>query len=453
MDEKFMKEKPVLPLILSMSLPMVLSMLVNSLYNIIDSFFVAQISEEAMTALSLVYPVQNFINAVGIGFGVGINAVIAFYLGARDNRKADQAATQGLVLAVIHGVVMTVCCIAMMPAFLGMFTSSETVIELGVRYSVVAFAFTLIIIVGVTFEKIFQAVGNMKTTMISLMCGCITNIVLDPVLIFGYGLFPAMGIEGAALATGIGQTLTLAIYLVVYFVRPIRVHIRMQHILPGKGMVLKLYSIGIPATLNLALPSLLISALNSILAAYSEVYILVLGIYYKLQTFIYLPANGIVQGMRPLIGYNYGAGENKRVSQIYKIVLCMSGIIMVLGTVICLLIPGQLMELFTHTEATIQAGETALRIIGAGFIVSAVSVTSSGALEGLGKGTPSLLISLCRYVVVIIPVAFLLSRLFGAVGVWNAFWITEAITAIISLFIYRKAIAKPTMATRKTEPM
>ena len=449
MNESFMKEKPVLPLMLSMALPMVLSMMVNSLYNIIDSFFVAQISEEAMTALSLVYPVQNFINAVGIGFGVGINAVIAFYLGAGDNRKADQAATQGLVLAVIHGVVMTVCCIAMMPAFLGMFTSSETVIELGIRYSVVAFAFTLIIIVGVTFEKIFQAVGNMKTTMISLMCGCITNIVLDPVLIFGYGLFPAMGIEGAALATGIGQALTLAIYLVVYFGRPIRVHIRRQHILPGKGMVLKLYSIGIPATLNLALPSLLISALNAILAAFSEVYILVLGIYYKLQTFIYLPANGIVQGMRPLIGYNYGAGENKRVSQIYKIVLCMSGIIMVLGTVICLLIPGQLMGLFTHTEATIQAGETALRIIGAGFIVSAVSVTSSGALEGLGKGTPSLLISLCRYVVVIIPVAFLLSRLFGAVGVWNAFWITEAITAIISLFIYRKAIAKPTMAVRK----
>ena len=449
MNETFMKEKPVLPLMLSMALPMVLSMMVNSLYNIIDSFFVAQISEEAMTALSLVYPVQNVINAVGIGFGIGINAVIAFYLGAGDNREADQAATQGLVLAVIHGVVMTVCCIAMMPAFLGMFTSSETVIELGIRYSVVAFAFTLIIIVGVTFEKIFQAVGNMKTTMISLMCGCITNIVLDPVLIFGYGPFRAMGIEGAALATGIGQALTLAIYLVVYFGRPIRVHIRRQHILPGKGMVLKLYSIGIPATLNLALPSLLISVLNAILAAYSEVYILVLGIYYKLQTFIYLPANGIVQGMRPLIGYNYGAGEHKRVSQIYKIVLCMSGIIMVLGTVICLMIPDQLMGMFTHTEATIQAGETALRIIGAGFIVSAVSVTSSGALEGLGKGTPSLLISLCRYVVVIIPVAFLLSRLFGAVGVWNAFWITEAITAIISLFIYRKAIEKTTIEVRK----
>ena len=293
MNDTFMKEKPVLPLILSMTLPMVLSMLVNSLYNIIDSFFVAQISEEAMTALSLVYPVQNFINAVGIGFGVGINAVIAFYLGTGDNKKADQAATQGLVLAMIHSVVMTVCCITMMPAFLGMFTSSKTVIELGVRYSVIAFAFTLIIVVGVTFEKLFQAVGNMKTTMISLMCGCITNIVLDPVLIFGYGPFPEMGIEGAALATGIGQALTLAIYLVVYFVRPIRVHIRKQYILLSKKMVIRLYSIGIPATLNLALPSLLISALNAILAAYSEVYILVLGIYYKLQTFIYLPATAL----------------------------------------------------------------------------------------------------------------------------------------------------------------
>lgn len=207
MNETFMKEKPVLPLMLSMALPMVLSMMVNSLYNIIDSFFIAQISEEAMTALSLVYPVQNVINAVGIGFGIGINAVIAFYLGVGDHRKADQAATQGLVLAVIHGVVMTACCITIMPVFLRMFTSSEAVIELGVRYSVVAFAFTLIVTVSMAFEKLFQAVGNMKTTMISLMCGCITNIVLDPVLIFGYGPFPEMGIEGAALATGIGQAL------------------------------------------------------------------------------------------------------------------------------------------------------------------------------------------------------------------------------------------------------
>ena len=440
MNETFMKEKPVLPLILSMALPMVLSMLVNSLYNIVDSFFVAQISEDAMTALSLVYPVQNLINAVGIGFGIGINAVIAFYLGAGDREKADMAATQGLLLAVLHSVVLTIGCIAVMPAFLRMFTTSEAVVDLGLRYSVVAFAFTGIIVVGVTFEKIFQAVGSMKITMAALMSGCVANILLDPVLIFGLGPFPAMGMEGAALATGIGQTLSLVIYLAVYAARPMQVRLSRRHLALSRWMVLRLYAVGIPATLNLALPSILISALNAILATYSQVYILVLGIYYKLQTFLYLPANGFVQGMRPLVGYNYGAGERQRVNQIYRIVLCMSGLIMAAGTVICLLIPGQLMALFTQTPETIQAGETALRIISAGFVVSAVSVTSSGALEGLGKGGPSLVIALCRYLLIILPAAWLLSRSFGPAGVWNAFWITEAVTAAVAYGVYRRAV-------------
>ena len=440
MDEKFMKEKPVLPLILSMSLPMVLSMLVNSLYNIVDSFFVAQISEDAMTALSLVFPVQNFINAVAIGFAIGINAAIAFYLGTEEYSRANMAATQGMVFAVIHSIVITVSVISIIPTFLRVFTSSEPVIDFGIRYSVIAFSFTFIIILGGTFEKIFQAVGNMKVTMISMMCGCIANIILDPVLIFGIGFFPAMGIEGAALATGIGQAITLAIYLVIYFVCPIRIRISRQFLTFDKKTASKLYFVGIPATLNMALPSVLISALNSILSSYSEVYILVLGIYYKLQTFLYLPANGIIQGMRPLIGYNYGAGEQKRVKEIYNIVLCMSSVIMVLGTIICLLIPGQLINLFTHAPETIHTGEIALRVISAGFLVSAISVTSSGALEGLGKGMPSLIISLCRYIIIIIPSAFLFSKLFGAVGVWNAFWVAEFITAIISFFIYHRTI-------------
>mgnify|MGYP005769627753 FL=1 len=319
MNENFMKEKRVRPLILSMALPMVLSMLVNSLYNIVDSFFVAQISEDAMTALSLVYPIQNFINAVAIGFGVGINAVIAFHLGAKNFDRADMAATQGLVLSCVHGVVLTVGGIAVMPVFLRMFTDSEAVVELGVRYSAVAFAFTLIIQIGLTFEKLFQAVGRMKATMAAMLSGCIANILLDPVLIFGLGPFPEMGIEGAALATGIGQLLTLAVYLALYFARPISVHNRAKHLVPRGEMVKRLYSIGVPAILNLALPSILISSLNAILAAYSQVYILVLGIYYKLQTFLYLPANGIVQGMRPVIGYNYGAGEHGRVRQIFRV--------------------------------------------------------------------------------------------------------------------------------------
>ena len=422
MNENFMKERPVLPLILSMSLPMVLSMMVNSLYNIVDSFFVAKISEDAMTALSLVYPVQNFVNAIGIGFGIGINAVIAIHLGAGDEKKADMAATQGMILALIHAVVLTAAGIAVMPGFLRMFTSSEEVIDLGIRYSVIVFLFTFAIVLGVAFEKIFQAVGAMKVTMFSLMCGCIANIILDPVLIFG-----------------LGQVLSLVIYLIIYIRRPIRVKFSREYRKLDRKMAARLYSIGIPATLNLALPSLLISALNAILAAFSEVYILVLGIYYKLQTFLYLPANGFVQGMRPLIGFNYGAGEHQRVKKIYRIVLVMSGLIMVFGTAICLAVPGQLIGMFTQNQETIQAGETALRIISAGFIVSAVSVTSSGALEGLGKGVPSLVISLFRYVIIIIPAAFLLSRSFGPLGVWNAFWIAELVTALIAYVVYHRA--------------
>ena len=440
MNETFMKEKPVLPLLISMSLPMVISMLVNSLYNIVDSFFVAKISEDAMTALSLVYPVQNFINAVAIGFGVGINAVIAYHLGAGEPKKANAAATWGFVLSMIHGAVLLVGSIMIIPTFLRMFTSDAQVIDYGIRYARIAFAFSLVIAASLAFEKIFQSVGRMKVTMGGMLAGCVTNIILDPVLIFGIGPFPAMSIEGAALATGIGQVLTVVIYLVIYLARPLPVRMGRKYLIRETGLFRRLYSIGIPATLNLALPSLLISALNGILAMYGQIYVVILGIYYKLQTFLYLPVNGIVQGMRPIIGYNYGAKEHKRVKQIYRIALAISAAIMLAGTFVCLVAPGQLIGIYTTNPETISAGKTALRLISAGFIVSAVSVASSGALEGLGKGVPSFIISLFRYVVIIIPAAFLLSRIFGAVGVWNAFWIAETITAVIAFVIYRRAL-------------
>lgn len=440
MDQTFMKTRPVFPLLMSMALPMVISMLVNSLYNIVDSYFVSQISDAAFTALSLVYPVQNFVNAVGIGFGVGINAVIALHLGAQEQEKADSAASQGMFLAGIQGLVLSVVCILIMPGFLGLYTTDEQIVELGVRYSTVVFGFGVMVSLGVGFEKVFQAVGLMKVSMISLMAGCIANIILDPIMIFGWGPIPAMGIEGAALATGIGQTLSFLIYVAAYFMKPIGVRVTPRLFRPRAQMAARLYSVGIPAVLNLALPSLLISALNGILSSFSELYVQVLGAYYKLQTFLYLTVNGVVQGMRPLVGYNFGAKEYGRVNKLYKLVLILSAAFMALGTVIFLAIPGQLASLFAENEETIRASEAALRIISAGFIVSAVSVTSSGALEGLGKGAASLLISLCRYVVVIIPVAYLLSRLIGPTGVWHAFWITEFISAAVAYIVYRRAV-------------
>ena len=435
-----MKERPILPLLASMALPMVLSMLVNSLYNIVDSFFVAQISEAAMTALSLVYPVQNFINAVAIGFGVGINAVISIALGAGDRRRADAAATHGMVLSALHGLILTLASIAVMPLFLARFTTDPAVIQMGLAYSKTAFSFSVIIMLGLSFEKIFEAVGRMKVTMAALLTGCVSNILLDPVLIFGLGPFPELGISGAALATGIGQALTLLVYLAAYRLIPIPVRLRRDCLRPDGTLDRKLYGVGVPAILNLALPSLLISVLNGLLSVYSQSYVVILGIYYKLQTFLYLPASGIVQGMRPLIGYNYGAGERGRVRQLYNATLCASGIIMAFGTVVCLLWAEPLMGLFTSQPDTIQAGGTALRIICAGFVISSVSVTSSGALEGLGKGAQSLVISLCRYVVVILPAAFLLCRTIGPDGVWHAFWITEAVTAAAAFWVYRRTV-------------
>ena len=440
MNDTFMKTRPVFPLLLSMALPNVISMLVNSLYNIVDSLFVAQISEQAMTALSLVFPIQNFVNAVAIGFGIGINAQIALYLGAGDHENANRAATHGMMFSLLHGVLGMVLCIAIMPGFLRRFTTDPTLVDMGVTYSTIVFLFSLVNMADLAFEKIFQSVGRMNVAMVALITGCVTNIALDPVLIFGLGPVPAMGIAGAALATGIGQALSVAVYLVVYLRTELPVRLRRSCLRPDAALDGRLYAIGIPAILNLALPSLLVTFLNGLLAAFSESYVVVLGIYYKLQTFLYLPANGIVQGMRPLIGYNYGAGEHKRVRRLYQITLILSAAIMAAGTLGCLAASEPLMRLFTSTPETVEAGKIALRIICLGFVVSAISTTSSGALEGLGKGTQSLVISLCRYIVFIMPLAWVLCRQFGPVGVWNAFWATEVLSAIVSLIVYKKSV-------------
>lgn len=280
----------------------------------------------------------------------------------------------------------------------------------------------------------------MKITMISLLIGCVLNIILDPMIIFGIGPFPELGIAGAALATGFGQCVPIVIYIAAYLKRPKRVAFRREYLHLTREVAKRLYSIGVPAILNMALTSVLTTALNAILAAFSQTYVLVLGIYYKLQTFLYMPANGIIQGMRPLIGYNYGAGEHRRVEQLYRLTLLLNICIMTAGMILCLTIPGKLMGAFAENPQTIQNGVTALHIICFGFILSAVSVTACGALEGLGKGIPSLLISLSRYVVLIIPLALIFSRFFGAAGVWHAFWVTEALSAVFAVIIYRRSV-------------
>lgn len=321
------------------------------------------------------------------------------------------------------------------------FTSDAGLIASGITYSTIVFLFATINMAALAFEKMFQAVGRMKVTMAALIFGCVCNILLDPILIFGLGgaCHGHCGCGPCHRHRPAAEPVRLPF---VYVRTELPIRLRRSCLRPDAALDGKLYAIGVPAILNLALPSLLVTFLNGLLAGFSQSYVVVLGIYYKLQTFLYLPANGIVQGMRPLIGYNYGAKQHARVKKLYELTLIMSAAIMAAGTVICLFASRPLMQLFTSNPETVAIGQTALRIICLGFVVSAVSTTSSGALEGLGKGAESLVISLCRYIVFIMPLAAVLCHFLGANGVWHAFWITEVLSAIVAYPVYRKAVGK-----------
>ncbi len=430
-----MDSEKISTLVLKMALPMVLGMLVNSIYNIVDSYFVAKISEDAMVSLSLVYPLQNMMSAIAIGFGIGANAVVSFCLGAKDQDGANRASGLSLILACIQGLLYSFIAIAILPGYLQGYTNSAIQLEYGNIYGNIVFSFSIVVSSMLIFEKLFQATGKMKISMIAMLSGCIANIILDPLMIFGIG-FPAMGIQGAAIATGLGQVITLGVYLFFYVRGDMQLKLSFRRTEKDLYYAKRIYGTGIPAILNLALPSLQIGLLNRILTNVTSNGVLILGIYYKLQTFIYLTANGIIQGIRPLVGYNYGAGHLQRVKDIMHFALMLCVGVMSVGTILCMFMPDTLMGLFTTDAVTISAGASALRRISLGFIVSALSVAISGTMEGLGKGTQSFVISLLRYLLVLIPVAYIGAQMIGANGVWYAFPITELITAVVSYFIY-----------------
>ena len=432
---------PIGKLLFNMSLPMMISMLVQALYNIVDSIFVAKLSENALTAVSLAFPLQTLLIAVATGTGVGMNALLSRSLGEHKFKEANKIGVNAAFLYFLSYLVFLILGFTVVkPFYASQIKGADAeIMEMGIEYLRTVMIFSFGLLAQIYFERLLTSTGKTLFSMTSQLCGALTNIILDPIMIFGLGPVPRMGIRGAAWATGLGQLLTLVAYLFFAWIRPLPVKISLKNLKFDRALLKKIYAVGIPATLNMALSSLLISSLNAILAAYGQMYVMILGVYYKLQTFLYLPANGIIQGMRPLIGYNYGAGEQKRVHKLYSYTLYLSAGIMLAGTLLCMIIPGTLLGLFTTTPQTIAAGSTALRIISLGFIVSSVSITSCGALEGLGKGVPSLMISLCRYTILILPLAFLLSRIVGPTGVWHAFWICEAITAVISYTVYRKA--------------
>lgn len=438
------------PLIFSMALPAMISMLINALYNIVDSIFVARYSASALTAVSLVFPLQQLVIAIGVGTGVGVNSLIARSLGARDQEKANDAAEHGLVLSIVGGVVFILLGFLCSRPFLAGFTENSAVLEQAVSYSHIAVGLSIFVMVSLMCEKIQQSTGNMIIPMCQGLTGAIVNIILDPLLIFGIGPFPEMGIRGAAIATVAGQVIGMLIGLWGVFVHQKVLTLRMRGWKPKLRMLGAIYQVGLPGIIMQSLSSVLTAGMNAILIQFSETAVTVLGIYFKLQTFIFMPVFGLNQGALPVMGYNFGARNRGRLMGAYRIALISALVILGVGAVIFQVFPAQMIMLFTPaddaaaTADMMQIGIPALRIISLSFIAAAFGIINSTVFQAIGHGLASLVVSFCRQLCIILPAAAILGHFFGLGATWYAFPIAEYIAVVISYAvlgrIYRREI-------------
>lgn len=434
--ENIMGTKKVMPLLISMSVPPMISMLIQALYNIVDSMYVARVSEDALTAVSIAFPLQNLIIAVSCGFGIGLNSCVARALGAKDEREVTSAATHGFILSGFHWLLFVLMGIFVTGPFLQGFTNSPEIYEMSCQYTRIVLCFSIGSMYHLYAEKLFQATGSMVLPMIFQGVGAILNIILDPIFIFGWFGIPAMGVQGAAIATVASQIFAAVLSMVFFLKKCTAVRICLKDFRMEKTMIGKLYTVGIPSAIMMSLPSVLVAALNSVLAAFSATAIAVFGLYIKIQTFVYMPANGVIQGMRPIMSYNYGAGNRKRMKETLKASLEAAGVIMALGTLLFMAFPQMIMKLFDANEEMMSIGVPMLRMIAAGFLISTVGCVLSGAFEALGKGVQSLVVSLLRQLLVIIPLSMVLSRVMGIYGVWITFPIAELAAAVIGCILY-----------------
>lgn len=436
--ENLMGTKKITPLLLSMSIPPMISMMIQSLYNIVDSIFVARLSSDALTAVSLAFPLQNLVLALAVGSGVGLNACIARGLGSKDYKSVEETATHGFILTTLHAILFILIGIFLTKPFLSIFAQNESILKMSCSYTYIVIIFSFGQLFHLYAEKNFQATGNMVTPMLLQGLGAIINIILDPILIFGLFGFPALGVAGAAIATVIAQITACTVALILFFQKKNIIKINFKNFKFNWSIVKKIYTIAIPSSLLIALPSVLVGILNSILISLSDYGVAVFGIYNKLQTFIYMPAGGVIQGLRPIMSYNYGAKNYKRMKQAIKSALTICILIMILGTIMFMAVPQLIIQLFNNDSEILSVGTAALRIISSGFVISTISIVLSGAFEALGKGMLSLKVSLARSLLIIPPVAFICSRFMGLYGVWIAFPIAETTAAIIALVLYKK---------------
>ena len=445
MEENKMGVMPVTRLLVTMSLPMMLSMLVQALYNIVDSMFVAQLSEDALTAVSLAFPVQSLMIAVASGTGVGINALLSRNLGERNFEGANNAARNGVFLAIVSCIVFALLGLVGSRLFFSLQTDNPVILEYGVQYMSIITLFSVGIFLQITFERLLQSTGRTFYNMITQGTGAIINIILDPIMIFGLFGFPRLEVAGAAIATVVGQIVAVIMSFCFNHFKNKEISLSPRGFRPHGRTILFIYKVGIPSIIMQSIGSVMTFGMNKILLMFSSTAAAVFGVYFKLQSFIFMPVFGLNNGMIPIIAYNYGARNKHRIIETARKSVLIAVCIMVLGFAIFQIFPAFFLStLFRASENMLAIGVPALKIISISFLFAGYCIIVGSIFQALGNGVYSLIISATRQLIVILPVAYIFSTVFGLSMVWWAIPIAEIVSVILSTLllkrIYRKVI-------------
>ena len=442
--ENKMGTMPINKLLISMSLPMMISMLVQALYNVVDSIFVSQISENALTAVSLAFPVQNFMIAVGVGTGVGINALLSRSLGEKKFEQANKVANNGVFLAVLSYIAFLILGIIFSRRFFQWQTDIKDIVDGGYSYLIIVTTCSFGMYGQIVFEKLMQSTGKTIFSMTTQLTGAIVNIVLDPILIFGLFGFPKLGISGAAIATVIGQICGMGLGIYLNTTKNKEIKVEVKNFRPSLRTIKEIYAVGIPSIIMASIGSVMTFGLNKILLVFSSTATAVFGVYFKLQSFIFMPVFGINNGMVPIIAYNYGARNKDRLMKTVKISIMYGISIMLIGLVIFQVFPKELLSLFNASDKMISIGVPALRTISISFLFAGYCIVVSSMFQALGNGVMSMIVSLVRQLIVLLPVAYLLSKSGNLNMVWWAYPIAEIASICLSVigfkYVYKKEV-------------
>ena len=429
--ENIMGREGITPLLFRISLPLMISMLVQALYNIVDSMFVARLSETALTAVSLAFPLQNLLIAFGVGTGVGMASFLSRKLGERDEESATKVAGNGISIASITWAVFAVLGLTVVKPFLNLFSDDAELLGLSTGYSEIVMVFSLFMFLSMMNERILQGTGDSFSSMLSQMTGAITNIILDPIFIFTLGF----GVNGAAIATVIGQGVGCAVSFICVL-RNRFIHIEPRHLKIEKRMVKAIYAVGAPTIITDSIGTVMTGAINAILISFSTTAVSIFSVYFKLQSFVFMPIFGLSSGMVPIIAYNYGARKRKRVTETIWKGTFIASVIMILGTLAFNFFPRELLSLFSATEEMYRIGIPALKMISLCFVPAAISIGLGSSFQATGYGVGTMIVSICRQLMVLIPVAYILSIFLGINGVWLSFIVAEIIGLVVSIAIY-----------------